>query len=120
MTELLPISYFPGIIPSLEYVVRAHTTGLVSAPIKQEMPNSLITSSLEVRDYEIYNAFPLSSFTTEKRDRFHVSNLGLIGKMTGCAAIFTTEIAYRDNGSLILDIQLKALGVLGMTKLPVT
>lgn len=42
-----------------------------------------------------------------------VSSLGLLGKMTGCAAIVRSHIAKIDNGRILFAIKIKALGVLG-------
>jgi hypothetical protein len=46
--------------------------------------------------------------------RVFVTNLGLVGKMTGAAAIVSTSIELQLNGRIYIDTRLKALGVLGI------
>ncbi|KAI9171730.1 Inosine-5'-monophosphate dehydrogenase [Paramyrothecium foliicola] len=113
LVELIPLNDFPGINSSIKYVVRAHTTGRVSAP-RHGKGASLITASLGVRGHEIFVAFPLTSFTGRKHKSVEVSNLGLVEKMTGCASIVTTKVGMMENGRILLDTSLKALGVLGV------
>lgn len=113
LTEIISLSYIPGILANIKYVVRAHTTGKVSTPMQGGNQRSLITASLGVRGYEIFVAFPLTSFSGRKHEDLLVSNLGLLGKMTGCAAIVTNSANMMENGRILLDTRLKALGVLG-------
>jgi hypothetical protein len=42
-----------------------------------------------------------------------IANLGLVGKMSGAAAIVDNKITELPNGRVLLDTNLKALGVLG-------
>ncbi|KAM5355451.1 hypothetical protein ACJ41O_002097 [Fusarium nematophilum] len=114
LTELIPFSSFPGVDPSIPYVVRAHTTGKVSEPVKIGEPGSLFTACLPVRGYEIFSAFPLAVLSGEKRGAVSVSNLGLLGKMTGAAAIFMNSLEKRENGRVVLDTRVKAFGVVGV------
>lgn len=117
INELAPLNYFPGIVPSVDYVIRAHTTGKVSGPISLELEQatSLITISLDVRAYEILCAFPVTSFEGHKYIDGHAGLVGLTGKMTGCAALTTTSSILRpETGRLALMCSLKALGVLGV------
>lgn len=121
INELAPLNYFPGIVPSVDYVIRAHTTGKVSGPISLELEQatSLITISLDVRAYEILCAFPVTSFEGHKYIDGHAGLVGLTGKMTGCAALTTTSSILRpETGRLALMCSLKALGVLGTCVLP--
>ena len=74
---------------------------------------ALLTASLDIRGYEIFTAFPLATFTGKKHSQIQVSNLGLVGKMTGSAAIVASHISKLENGRILLDTRLKALGVLG-------
>ena len=69
--------------------------------------------SLDVRGYEILTAFPLTVFHSESRGQVFLANLGLLGKMSGCAAILHSDFELRENGRLLIDAQVKALGVLG-------
>lgn len=74
---------------------------------------SLFTASLEVRGYDIFSAFPLTVLSSNKHGNISLCNLGLLGKMTGAAAIFMSGIGKRDNGRGVIDTRLKAFGVLG-------
>lgn len=118
LTEITPLSCFPGTVPSSEYAIRAHTTGKVSHPASVGHPKSLITASLDVRGYEILCAFPLTPFSGTKHKDGWAANLGLVGKMTGCAAIVTSSIRQLENGRVSVVTRLKALGVLGAYQLP--
>ena len=113
LTEMIPLSCFPGAVPSSDYVIRAHTTGKVSAPASMKHQKSLTTVTLDVRGYEILCAFPLTAFRGAKHENGWVANLGLVRKMTGCAAISTSSINQQGNGRVSVITRLKALGVLG-------
>ncbi|KAF4972632.1 hypothetical protein FZEAL_9557 [Fusarium zealandicum] len=122
LTELVPFSSFPGADDTIQYVVRAHTTGKVSRPVKLDETGSLLVGSLPVRGYEIFSAFPLTRLSSKKHGAILTSNLGLVGKMAGAAAIFMNSIEERENGRVMIDTRLKAFGVLGIyvSSLPAT
>ena len=113
LTEIIPFTCFPGADPSIEYVIRAHTTGKVSRPTKVGDPGSLITGSLPVRGYEIFCALPLTRFPSERHGEILTSNLGLVGKMTGAAALVMNNITQLENRRVLLDTRVKAFGILG-------
>lgn len=69
--------------------------------------------SLPVRGYEILSAFPLTHLSSKKHEDVLVSNLGLLGKMAGVAAIFMNDIHQRENGRVLIDTRIKAFGILG-------
>lgn len=114
VTELVSLSRFSGVLPSLYYIVQSHRSGKVTRPLQTSEPASLLTVSLDVRDYDILCAFPLSVFSTRAHGQVFVATLGLVGKMTGCAAILNSRATLRENGDLQVDTNLKALGVLGI------
>ncbi|ODA76083.1 hypothetical protein RJ55_08366 [Drechmeria coniospora] len=114
LTEIIPLSDFPGTGSFAQYVVRAHTTGRVSEPMKPGTPNSLVTTTLDVRGYEILCAFPLVSLKGHKHGNGWAGNFGLVGKMTGCAAIASSRISQLKNGRVSVKTRLRALGVLGI------
>lgn len=116
LTELIPLSCFPGTVPSLSYVVRAHVTGKISAPMKLGNPTSLITGSLDVRGYDIFTAFHAAPLTGPKHGDMYVANLGLISKMTGGVAIGPSSIVLKENGRVSVAVKLKAFGVFGKWK----
>ncbi|EHK40420.1 glycoside hydrolase family 36 protein [Trichoderma atroviride IMI 206040] len=114
LTELIPLSCFPGTVPSLHYIVRAHATEKASAPMKLDDPTSLIVGSLEVRGYEIFTAFQAVPLTGPKYGDIWVANMGLINKMTGSVAIIASSISLKENGRVSVAVKLKALGVFGV------
>ncbi|KAM0262871.1 hypothetical protein ACHAQJ_001462 [Trichoderma viride] len=115
LTELIPLSCFPGTVPSLHYVVRAHATGKASEPMKIDNPTSLIVGSLDVRGYDIFTAFHAVPLTGHMYGDIWVANLGLINKMTGGVAIVASGISMKENGRASVAVKLKALGVFDMT-----
>jgi hypothetical protein len=105
----------------MNYVVRAHSTGrLTTAPTTVNSPGSFIAVSLDVRGYEIFCAYPLSTFESETRGKVFVANLGLIQKMAGPAAIVTNALSLQHNGRVLVDTRVKALGVLGKKSFSIT
>ncbi|KAI0126386.1 raffinose synthase Sip1 [Xylariales sp. AK1849] len=114
LTELVPLSRFPGVLPSVSYIVRAHSSGTVTPVVKTTSPAAILPVSLEVRGYDIFTAFPVSQFDSDSIGRVYTANLGLIGKMTGAAAITMNEIELLHNGRVFLDTKIKALGILGI------
>ena len=116
LTELVPLSKFPGVVEAQYYVIRAHSSGLVTKPMQVVEANSLVTISLGVRGYEIMSAYPLRGFFDEKKkETTWVANLGLLGKMAGAAAVVANQVTKLENGKIVIDTDIKALGVLGMS-----
>src|SRR5436190_19232730 len=87
LTEIIPLSCFPGVLPSMSYVVRAHSTGRLQPPGRVSSPQARLAVSLDVRGYDILTAYPLFRFEPDAKGIVLVANLGLLGKMTGAAAI---------------------------------
>jgi hypothetical protein len=98
----------------MRYIVRAHSTGAVTKPVQTGLPASNLAVSLGVRGYDIFTAYPLEIFHTEERGSVYLANLGLVGKMTGSAAVLNNSFELLENGRLFMDTRIKALGVLGM------
>jgi hypothetical protein len=113
LTELIPLSRFMGIVPSMNYVVRSHDTGLLSPPIRTDSQGGLLAVTLDVRGYDVMTAYPLSVFNTDSRGRVYVANLGLVGKLSGAAAIMSTTYTLQTTGRLVVSARLKALGIWG-------
>lgn len=114
LSELVPISQFPGVVEAQLYVVRAHSTGKLSTPLQVVDPNALIYISLDVRGYEIFSAYPLRGFYDTGTDQtMWLANLGLVGKMAAAAAVSNYTITKKENGQIVFETALKALGVLG-------
>jgi hypothetical protein len=115
LSELIPLSKFPGVVEAQYYVIRAHSSGLVSNPMQVVDKNGLIYISLDVRGYDILSSYPLRGFVDEKKsETTWIANLGLLGKMAGAAAIVDNRITKSENGRIFIDTNIKALGTLGM------
>lgn len=115
------LSEFRGISQLDSYVVRAYTTGRVSKPLcftKGQSPSLLTTPS--AKGYEIYTAYELTTFPSRDFGVIGVASLGLVDKMTGCAAIESGRVVM--DSKISVTSKLKALGVFGKhapTKQPV-
>ena len=121
LTELVNINSFSGLESEQAYIVRSHTTGEVSHALTLDSSLApVISLSLDVKGYEILSAFPLRSFTLAGSTGLHSSSatdvaiLGLLGKMTGAAAVLDSTMAIEKKGRLRMTVALKAMGVLGV------
>ncbi len=112
--ELIPLREFPGIEGDGAYVLRAHTTGEVSDTMRLGDKLALVSLDIAVKGWEILSAYPLRSFTLKDRQvATSVAVLGLLGKMTGAAAVVHSDIYVESTGRLRIWTSLKALGILG-------
>ncbi|KAJ5778180.1 hypothetical protein N7520_001426 [Penicillium odoratum] len=112
---------FPGIHEDSngQYIVRAHTSGKVTQRMQPLAQDSTVSVVLQERAWEILTAYPTQSFTIKGSNRSaesptNVAVLGLLGKMTGAAAVINSDIFIVENGRLRIDVHLKALGTLGI------
>ncbi|TQV98630.1 raffinose synthase protein Sip1 [Cordyceps javanica] len=112
------LSEFRGISRAASYVVRAYTTGRVSPPLRFADDGggghgpSLLATPSGPGGYEIYTAYELARFASRRFGAISVASLGLVDKMTGCAAIEASRV---EMGSKIsVTSKLKALGVFGV------
>lgn len=119
-SSIVSLMDFPGIHDDSEgqYIVRAHSSGKISHRMRPT-GDSLVSLVLEPRGWEILTAYPTQSFKLtgshgNNASPTHVAVLGLLGKMTGAAAVVTSDISVVENGRLRVDISLKALGTLGI------
>jgi len=122
LSELVPLRDFPGIEGDGAYIIRAHSTGEVSGVMALGDNLALVSLDVAVKGWEILSAYPLHSFTLSgsrgTRDNLtKVAVLGLLGQMTGAAAIMSSDIYIESNGRLHIQTSLKALGVLGTLSL---
>lgn len=118
LSELVPLRDFPGIERDGAYIIRAHSTGEISNVMALGDDLALVSLDVAVKGWEILSAYPLYSFTLSgsrgTRDNLtKVAVLGLLGKMTGAAAVMNSDIYIESNGRLHIQTSLKALGVLG-------
>lgn len=75
--------------------------------------------SLGIRGYDILSSYLLRGFVDEKKEETTwIANLGLIGKMAAPATIVNNTITKTENGRILIDTSLKALGVLGKSPSP--
>lgn len=112
VAEFVPLTEFLGVDEGREYVVRAHTTGEVSPPMKQSDKLPLVSLELQPKGWEILTSYPILPFAIHDKT-VKIALLGLLGKMTGAAAIVSSNISQQDSGRLHISTSLKALGVLG-------
>jgi hypothetical protein len=111
LTELILLGDFPG-TESGEYVIRSHISGGVSAPSTRENEKAIVTEELGVKGYDILSAYPVRHFDGKKGD-IGVSVLGLLGKMSGAAAIVNQDVYLEKTGRVRVWVSLKALGIYG-------
>lgn len=133
ITELMPLSKFPGLVEGKRYIIQGHNTGYVSKPILiieneitvmvVKLPvchcpmlrNVIVNDLKQIIGFEIYSAFPLIRMETTKNEFTELATLGLLGKMTGAAAVVQNDFFLNSStGRIEIDVGLKALGVLGM------
>ncbi|KAJ6779979.1 hypothetical protein PWT90_03357 [Aphanocladium album] len=110
---LTALREFRGVTQAVSYVVRAYTTGRVSNPLQftDDHSPSVITAA-SAKGYEIYYAYELKSFSSQQWGLVSVASLGLVNKMTGCAAIESSSV--ERNTKISVTSKLKALGVFGV------
>ena len=118
ISEFVLLKDFPGIETGLEYIIYAYTTGEISRSMKEDDPTALVSLQLRTKGWEILSAFPLRTFTLRGsrgiEDRAtRIACLGLLGKMTGAAAVTGYDMYIDVTGRLRILISLKALGLLG-------
>ena len=126
LSELVNINAFAGIEANQEYIVRAHTTGEISAVITIGARTPVVSLEVAVKGYEILSAYPLRSFalpwasstttgSPTSSSATQIAILGLLGKMTGAAAVTGSSMAIEGSGGrLVMTVSLKALGMLGI------
>ncbi|KAI9762815.1 MAG: hypothetical protein M4579_000168 [Chaenotheca gracillima] len=124
LTELVPINEFPGIEEGYEYIVRSHFSGEISHAMVAKNEGSLISLHVQVHGCEILSSYPLRPFQVKSSGQsakeasstseLKVANLGLLGKMTGAAAVLGTEFTSTEAGNLKIRANIRALGVLGL------
>jgi hypothetical protein len=114
LTELVLLRDFPGTEDG-EYVIRSHISGGVSVPSTRENGKAIVTEELNVKGYDILSAYPLRRFSGKKSD-VGVAILGLLGKMSGAAAIVNKDAYVNDSGRIRVWASLKALGIYGMSR----
>lgn len=112
LSEFVSLSDFPGTEQG-EYIVGSFTSGQTSAPMSRGGEKSMVGAELGIRGWDILTAYPLQTFEVGGK-KVKVGVLGLVGKMTGSAAIVNSDATTQTGGRIKLWTSLKALGVLGV------
>lgn len=124
LSEVIHLSLFPGVLEDQQYIIRSHTSGRVSKPahVVDTGVDELVQISLEERGWDILSAYPLTGFEFEEgidgEHTLYLADLGLVGKMTGAAAVVRSEMSRLENGRIEIRTSLKALGVWGSCLFP--
>lgn len=122
-SSIIPLKTIPGVDENSKesYIIRSYSTGRVTDVMQPKGVNSLVAVFLKNRGWEILTAYPVHSFTSAGNQGYipdskltHATVLGLLGKMTGVAAIVHADIQAVEGGRLKFTVNLKALGVLGV------
>jgi len=96
-------------------VFRSHRTGQVSGVTQLETDNEVIGLSFESFGWDTLTAFPVTQVVIPGESRaVEVANLGLLGKMTGIAAVLGSSINVAYPERIRSTLRLKALGKLGL------
>ena len=98
-----------------KWVIRSHMSRKITRPICPGVPiraGELLQCKLPVRGYDIWSALPVHELRLEGDD-LEVAVLGLLGKITGAAAIIDSQIGVQGK-RIRAHVQLKALGTLGI------
>ena len=113
VSELFNLDSFPGTEKG-DYVILSFAFERIPIPIPHEKyDKAIIGISLPPRGWDILTAFPAQLFTVHGKS-FKVAVLGILGKMTGCAAVTSSRLHVESNGRLRVSVTLKVLGVLGL------
>jgi Raffinose synthase or seed imbibition protein Sip1 len=141
ISSIVPLTAFPGVDTTTSsfgasthgnnssyehYIIRSHRTRIISEIMKPNGAHSLVSVSLPPKGWDVLTAYPLRAFTLEgsrgcssrsssvESLLTHVAVLGLLGKMTGIAAVVNSDVSVVESGRLKFDVNLKALGILGI------
>lgn len=111
LSEFVRLDEFPGTEEG-EYVVRSFE-GKVSKPMTRVQETAFVGVDVDVQGWSILAAHPVKELEL-KSGKTSVAMLGLVGKMTGAAAVTGYDVYVEDNGRLRTWTSLKALGTLGL------
>ncbi|KAI4175323.1 MAG: hypothetical protein LQ346_008096, partial [Caloplaca aetnensis] len=124
LTELIPLSHFPGVRPEQKYVIRAYPSGDISPPMALGDEFAVVDLALETKGWGILTAYPLvsaprssgtSSPTLSSLPDTEIAVVGLLPKLTSaCAIVSTPTLTSQPNKSTHLTTTLCALGTLGI------
>ncbi|KAI6804091.1 glycoside hydrolase family 36 protein [Hortaea werneckii] len=112
VSEFVQLSDFPGTEEG-EYVVGSFLSGEVTKPMTGGGNQAMLGLELGVQGWDILSAYALRSFTVKEK-KVQVAMMGLLGKMTGSAAVSGLDMYVESNGRLRIWVSLKALGTMGL------
>lgn len=110
--EFVRLTDFPGTDEG-DYVIQSFVSGEVSRPMSRAKDQGLVRVELPVQQWDILSAYALRGFSVGDRP-LQVGLFGLLGKMTGSAAVTGSEMHVESNGRLRVWASFKALGVVGL------
>ncbi|KAL4733549.1 glycoside hydrolase superfamily [Aspergillus similis] len=133
-SAIIPVDDFPGIYHDQKetaqgYIIRAHRTGRI---VEGLYVSSTVSVALNERKGDVLTAYPVKALTLSLNPRdkdndkernmttakvsvnVRVAVLGLLRKITGVAALVSSDIYIEGTGRLRVDVGIKALGVLGI------
>lgn len=114
LREFIPLEDFPGTEQG-SYVVGSFRTGQLSNPLSRDSEDATPAAhlALEPAGWDILTAYAVRSFRV--RDAaVGVAMMGLLGKMTGSAAVVGCDMYVETNGRLRIWVSVKVLGTLGI------
>ena len=116
--ELVHLRDFRGIEEEDEYTIYSFKSGKLSPTMTLDSQFPMVLLELGSKGWEILTAYPLRSFTLRgsqglKNQATKIAVLGLLGKMTGAAALVGSSMEIEETGRLRVKATMKALGVLG-------
>ncbi|PWW71617.1 Glycoside Hydrolase Family 36 protein, partial [Tuber magnatum] len=110
-SELLLMDDFPGLLPGHNYIIRAHTSGEVTAATPGI--GSLMPIILPQHGWEIFTAAPVVEIEPPKSTgHFTFGVLGIISVISGVSAIVQQSVN-TETTHIAVTVSLKALGTLG-------
>ena len=117
LLDFVALHEFRGVLPEKKYIVRAHSTEDISEPMALEDDMPLMSVSLKQMEWEILTCYPLETVTSKEGQTVAVAPLGLLGKMTGAAAVVQYAFDAEKGVRMQLQVVVKALGNLGKSAL---
>lgn len=106
--EFLPLIEFLNFKANgIEYALRSHVTGNIIVPLSGASTRSLVKLELGHRGYDLLSLYPLLPLHGGRQ----IAVLGLLGKMSGPAAVIGIDLKADDK---IVSTRLRALGSFGL------
>lgn len=118
LTELVDMkTSFQDVEVGKEYVIRAHNTSRVVGPVEilgDSGGDSLLVVGLEPSGWEIFTAAPVEVVHLKDLREVKIATLGLVENITGVSAVVANRVFEGDHGKIKIEVDLRALGILGM------